>query len=91
MAKKRGNWIWLDFPSEPKNPVSASPGLAKPLGIEPIYVGKNRFDYLIQVESEAVVLSIQPNFGLLATIPSQGTIVTSMAQKPLGMICVPVL
>ena len=47
MAKKRGNWIGLDFPSEPENPVSAPPGLAKALGIEPMYVGKNRFDYLI--------------------------------------------
>jgi predicted PhzF superfamily epimerase YddE/YHI9 len=45
-----------------------------------MYVGKNRSDYLIQVESEAVVRSIQPNFGLLATIPSRGMIVTRMAQ-----------
>jgi PhzF family phenazine biosynthesis protein len=81
-AKKRDSWIWLDFPAEPEHPVPVPDGLEEALGVQPVYVGKNRSDYLCRVESEEVVRGIQPDFRMLAKIPARGIIVTSRAQKP---------
>jgi PhzF family phenazine biosynthesis protein len=80
-AKKRGSWIWLDFPAEPESPVPVPDGLSEALGVHPLYVGKNRFDYIIEVESESVIRKMRPDFGMLSKIPARGFIVTSRAEK----------
>ena len=81
-ADQRGDWIELDFPAEPEQPVEAPEGLLEALGVAPRYVGRNRFDYLVQVESEAVVRALRPDLGLLATVPTRGVIATSRAASP---------
>ena len=59
-ARRLDDWIELDFPAEP-------PGeLATALGVEPQWVGRNRFDYLVEVSSEDVVRGAAPDFGALA-------------------------
>ena len=79
-AERKGNWIELDFPAEPSEPVPAPPGLAEALGATPRYVGKNRLDdYLVEIESEETVRTISPDLQLLESIPSRGFIVTSVA------------
>ena len=78
-AKKNGTWIDLDFPAEYEINTDAPVEIADALGVQPIYVGKNRFDYLVEVESEEVVRNIKPNFDLLKKVPSRGIIVTSRA------------
>jgi PhzF family phenazine biosynthesis protein len=40
-------------------------------------VGKNRFDFLVEVDSEATLRATSPDFKLLATVTSRGVIVTS--------------
>jgi predicted PhzF superfamily epimerase YddE/YHI9 len=52
------------------------------LGTTATYIGKNRFDYLVEVASEDAVRNITPNFSLLATVPARGLIVTSRATSP---------
>ena len=52
-ADRRGDWIELDFPIEPESTAPAPPELAAALGVTPAYAGKNRFDYLVEVDSEA--------------------------------------
>src|SRR3954462_6599909 len=47
------------------------------LGTSARYVGKNQFDYLIEVDSEAVLRQIAPDFKRLAVVPVRGIIVTS--------------
>jgi predicted PhzF superfamily epimerase YddE/YHI9 len=47
--------------------------------VTPLWVGKNRAQYLVQVASEDIVRTLQPDFALLATLPVQGAIVTSRA------------
>jgi predicted PhzF superfamily epimerase YddE/YHI9 len=79
MATRTGEWIELDFPAEPPERVPAPLELANALGVTMSYVGKNRFDYLVGVDSEATVRNMNPDFTLLATIPIRGVIVTSMA------------
>ena len=52
------------------------------LGVTAQYVGKSRFDYLVEVESEAVLRQMAPDFKRLATVPVRGTIVTSRSSDP---------
>jgi PhzF family phenazine biosynthesis protein len=80
-AARKGDWIELDFPATPEEQVEAPLGLAEALGIEPRYVGKSRFDYLVEVDGEESVLKLEPDFGRLRTIPCRGVIVTSLAQN----------
>jgi predicted PhzF superfamily epimerase YddE/YHI9 len=51
-------------------------GHSDPSGVQK-YVGKNRWDYLGEVDSEKTVRGLKPNFALLATIPVRGVMVTS--------------
>jgi PhzF family phenazine biosynthesis protein len=81
-AKRAGDWIELDFPAEPALATAAPDHLARALGIEPGYVGQNRFDYLVEVDSEATLRSMQPDYSLLSQIPGRGFIVTSLAASP---------
>jgi PhzF family phenazine biosynthesis protein len=55
--------------------------LAEALGAPLRYVGRNRFDYLVELESEAAVRKLQPDFALLRKIPVRGVIVTSRADS----------
>ncbi|MGE0352301.1 MAG: PhzF family phenazine biosynthesis protein [Gemmatimonadales bacterium] len=79
-ATRRGDWIEMDFPAEPEEYCVAPLELTEALGVAMQYVGKNRFDYLIEVESEEVVRQLQPDIRLLEAIPARGFIVTSAAQ-----------
>ena len=56
--------------------------LHEALGVSVIYVGKNRFDYLVEVESEEVVRNMMPDFVLLSSISSRGFMVTSESATP---------
>lgn len=81
-AEKRGGQIQLDFPATPDEPVSAPPHLAEALGVAPLYVGKSRFDYLVEVDSENTIRQLRPDFHLLKRLSARGVIVTSKAISP---------
>ena len=78
-AKKNGEWIDLDFSAEYKINSDVPVYISNALGLQPIYGGKNRFDYSVEVESEEIVGGINPNFGLLKKVPSRGIIVMGRA------------
>lgn len=78
-AERRESWIELDFPSEAATTASAPPGLFEALGLDRTSLGKNRFAYLIELESEEAVRSLRPEFGRLAEATSLGVMVTSEA------------
>ena len=71
------DWIEMNFPVEPETAASAPPDLSSALGVGFTYVGKNRFDYLVEIDSEESIRRINPDFSLLATVPMRGVIVTS--------------
>jgi PhzF family phenazine biosynthesis protein len=73
-------WIELDFPQKPITPCDAPPGLAAALGAEPMSIGRNQFDYLVELQSEAVVRSLAPDHHALAALPVRGVIVTAAAE-----------
>src|SRR2546423_5593978 len=80
VATRRDRWIELDFPAEPAQAVDAPAGLARALGLasqDKSLVGRNRFDYLVELASEVHVRQLAPDLELLRTIPTRGVIVTS--------------
>lgn len=78
-ATQNGEWIDMDFPAKPEEPVENIPGLAEALGISPLYTGMSQFDCLVEVESEASVRALQPDMARLAALAVRGVIVTSRA------------
>jgi PhzF family phenazine biosynthesis protein len=78
---RAGEWIELDFPAKREEPAQAPAGLAEALGVTPKYVGKNQFDYLVEVDGEVIVRRLTPNHAMLATLPVRGVIVTSRADS----------
>ncbi len=76
-AAKRGEWIELNFPAEAETPARAPTGLCEALGVTPRYVGKNRFDYLVEVDAAEIVRQMQPDFSTLGKISARGIIVTA--------------
>lgn len=79
-ADRRDGWIEMNFPSEPARKVSTPNFIAKALGVIPKYVGKNRFDYLVEVDSEESLRKLRPDLSLIKKIPVRGIIVTSLAR-----------
>jgi PhzF family phenazine biosynthesis protein len=76
-AQKCGDWIELDFPAKLEESAPAPPQLEAALGAAPIYVGRNAFDYLVELESETAVRGLAPDFGILRRLGVRGIIVTS--------------
>ena len=74
---QRDDGIEMDFPRTAEQPAEPPPNLIAALDVTPKYVGKNRFDYLIEVGSEETVRGLRPDFALLASLPVRGVIVTS--------------
>lgn len=81
-ADRKGDWIEMNFPVKMEEAATAPAALLESLGVEASYVGKNQFDYLVEVASEAAVRGIVPNFSLLGEVPARGVIVTSRADTP---------
>jgi PhzF family phenazine biosynthesis protein len=80
-ATRNGNWIELDFPSTPAQQASPQVELEQSLGVKGLYVGKSKFDYLVELESEEIVRSLDPDMTLLKKIPVRGVIVTSRSSS----------
>ncbi|HEX7049899.1 MAG TPA: PhzF family phenazine biosynthesis protein [Longimicrobiales bacterium] len=78
-AVRSGDRIVLDFPAKPEEATTAPEGLAHALGITPAYVGRNKFDLLVELPSEAAVRELAPDFARLRTIDARGVIVTARA------------
>ncbi|MFT3771967.1 MAG: PhzF family phenazine biosynthesis protein [Minicystis sp.] len=78
-AARRDALIELDFPARIAATVAAPAGLEDALGARAVHVGRNVDDYLVEVESEAVVRSLAPDTRALAALPVRGVIVTARA------------
>ncbi len=64
-ATKLGDWIELDFPATHAAETAAPAGLLEALNIQATYIGRSKFDYLLETD-EASLLSTKPDFGRLA-------------------------
>ncbi|HLZ80334.1 MAG TPA: PhzF family phenazine biosynthesis protein, partial [Ktedonobacteraceae bacterium] len=77
--RKGGGCIEMDFPAKLAEQADAPPHLLEALGVTAKYVGKNDFDYLVEVDAEEVVHKMKPDIALLAKVPARGVMVTSKA------------
>jgi PhzF family phenazine biosynthesis protein len=84
-ADRRDGLIELDFPIKRSEPVDPPEGLLGALdsrwsagGLAGVnYIGRNEFDYLVELDSEETVRSLQPDHAFLRKLPVRGIIVTS--------------
>ena len=79
---RRGGEIELDFPVTHAAPSHAPDGLLECLGVaSPLFIGRSKFDYLIEVGSEDELRALRPDHGRLRRVPVRGVIVTSRAHE----------
>ncbi len=81
-AVRRDGWIELDFPALPEAEAAAPPGLAEALGVSPRYIGKSRFDYLVELDGEEAVRDLRPDFTRLGKVEVRGVIATGASAVP---------
>ncbi len=81
-ASRRDGLIELDFPAKLEQPAGSPGKLLEAMGVKPSYVGRNQFDYLMLLDSEAAVRAVKPDFALLRTVEVRGVIVTAPASTP---------
>jgi PhzF family phenazine biosynthesis protein len=74
-------WIEMDFPSEPVSAAATPEGLAAILGAEPVFVGRNRMDYLVELKDESTVRNLRPDLKRIEALSAEanlrGIIVTA--------------
>lgn len=77
--------IALDFPAVVAQEATPPPALLTALGVRtPRFVGKNRFDWLIELDDEAQVRQVAPAMRSLAALPARGVMVTAAAVGTAG-------
>jgi PhzF family phenazine biosynthesis protein len=84
LADRRGEWIELDFPATPGARAEAPAGLLEGLGLDTAAGGvrsveRNKFDYLVEVDSDEKLRLLQPNHSALRQVKARGIIVTARA------------
>ncbi|MEO8033776.1 MAG: PhzF family phenazine biosynthesis protein [Acidobacteriota bacterium] len=81
-ARRDGDWIELDLPVKREEQIDAPAELLASLGIDdPVYAGRNQFDYIIEVRSEAIVRALEPDHARLRKLAVRGAIVTSRSSS----------
>jgi PhzF family phenazine biosynthesis protein len=79
-ARRDGDLIALDFPSDQVRPAPTPPHLIEALGVQPRAVLRGSLDYLVELGSEDEVRGVRPDFARLRLVETRGVIVTAPAQ-----------
>jgi PhzF family phenazine biosynthesis protein len=69
--------IRLDFPAKPITACPPADGLLEALGVRGVFVGRNQFDYLVEVGNEEELRQVKPDFARLQGVACRGIIVTA--------------
>ena len=80
-ARRDGDWIVLDLPAQPSEETAPPEELIAGLGVTPKLVVRTPLDYLAELESEAAVRSLTPDFNVLAKLPGTGVIITARSDS----------
>ncbi len=73
--------IELDLPALPDSPVTLTQDIARALRLPPRYLGRGRDDFVVELESESAVRSVQPDLDLLTAAGGRCFIVTARAAE----------
>lgn len=76
----------MDFPARPSEPITTPPGLAEALGVVPIEVLVNSFNYMALLESAHVLRALAPDMAALARLDRAGVIVTAAGEEPYDFV-----
>ena len=80
-ARRKSDLIEMDFPSEDPWEVEMPEDLLMAISQVPVYVGRNRLDYIALYESEETVRSAVPELGHVRRLDSRGLIITSVSSS----------
>lgn len=80
-AVKKNALIEMDFPVLPFKDATCPAALKKALGCGPLYTGRTRFDFLVELPTEKAVVKLRPDFSLLRKIPARGFMVTARSKR----------
>lgn len=72
----------MDFPASVVEACAVPQGLLEALGVPAHAVYRTQFDYLVDVDSEADVRRVQPDFARLRRLDIRGVMVTAPAAQP---------
>lgn len=67
----------MDFPARFSDPVTKPPGLGETLGVVPVEVVADTFNYIALLESAQVVRELAPDIAAIARMDRSGVIVTA--------------
>jgi len=67
----------MDFPVRPSVPVATPPGLAEALGVVPVEVLSDTFNYIVLLESAQLVRELAPDIAAIARMDRSGLVVTA--------------
>jgi PhzF family phenazine biosynthesis protein len=76
----------MDFPARRSEPASPPPGLAEALGVVPVEVVADTFNYLALLESAQVVRELTPDTAAIARLDRSGVIVTAPGDGPYDFV-----
>ena len=79
-ARQKDGMIWLDFPAKPAVAAPDPIGFGAALGTPALWVGRNEFDYLVEIGDEATLRALASNQAALIAVETRGIIVTSRAR-----------
>lgn len=79
-AERDEELVCLDFPATPVSAIDDAgiEAVVSALGCTPLFVGRSRFDYLVEVEGEATLRALSPDLLRLAQVETRGVIVTAI-------------
>lgn len=79
-VEKKDDIYWMNFPSNPPEPIPVPKLLPDAIGTIPIYTGVNR-DMLVLLQDEETVRSVKPDFSLLEKMEVRGIIITAKGEN----------
>ncbi|MFM5440371.1 PhzF family phenazine biosynthesis protein [Aeromonas enteropelogenes] len=82
LARREGEWIWLDFPCIPLTPLALDPAYAVALGCKPLQALAAGAKFLFELASEEEVRAISPDFHALRALPGRGLMVAAPSSDP---------
>lgn len=80
-ATQMNGKVKLDFPSEPPIEVTEKRDFFSMLGVEPLYVGKNRMDYVVELPDENAVKGCVPDLKAVCGLDRRGLIITAKSLR----------
>lgn len=82
LARREGEWIWLDFPHIAPVPLVLDPAYAAAVGCQPLQTLAAGAKFLLALASEEEVRTLTPDFHALRALPGRGLMVTAPSSDP---------